>query len=197
MVSSFAKDWVRSYDTRGGVATLASTTDSPTMGNNNYSNSIFNTLKKYGNDPYLGQLIANGQKKYHSISSNVIRRHQIERYVLMGDPSLMIYGYQGDRTPYWNAPMQDQDDDSDEEKQNSRNIITVTPTVVDNGVNLTLPEQQQAVVYVYGANGVLIDQFTDMTDGEFIDMSCLPNGYYLIAVVVNSTIYREKIFVQH
>lgn len=110
----FAKNWLCS-ENKGGPFYYASTTESYRSCNNNQSKRIFKMLKKDFN-MHIAQMIVCGNNKYYGgLSTSSYRRNQIKKYVLFGDPSLLIWGQESSipyRMPQNNISPFSSDDNS-------------------------------------------------------------------------------------
>lgn len=190
---AFGLNWVREHQDKGGVAMLASTTTAYVLPDYTYSLKIFKSINETGNDPYLGDLIANGQTKYYNASKTSLRRHQVERYQLIGDPSLMIYGFYRNGIPYQNAPEY-----TDSEADGLQTEIEVNPTVADGNIIVSVGDNVCANVDIYNLNGALVATRQRVSGEVRIATSGLIEGCYIVTASVDGRIvHRDKIFVKH
>jgi hypothetical protein len=78
--------------------------------------------------------------------------------------------------------------------------LNVYPVPADNFVNVEVPGNGKILCYLYNSMGVLMKNGAIIsTDGSKfnINSSKLPNGDYIIKVIVNNRIYVQKIIVVH
>ena len=90
---NFGASWVAAN--HGGVAFYGATVDSNRDANNRLAKRMFRelkrTTKKIGNFP-LSLWLYIGEQSYYYGFCSATRKNQIEKYVLMGDPTLHVYG---------------------------------------------------------------------------------------------------------
>ena len=90
---SFGAEWVNSPN--GGVALYASVTTSYVAPDNVLSKRIFKRLRnltnKIGNFP-LGLWLYLGESDYYHAFPTSIRKGQVNKYILIGDPTMYVYG---------------------------------------------------------------------------------------------------------
>ena len=109
---NFAARWV--VGANGGVAFLGSTVNTFLSPDNSFAKRIFKELKKLtnkANNFSLGVWLRISEEKYYNACIGPVRRRQVRKYNLIGDPTLAVYGmdYSGVYAPF-QMPIKDKDD---------------------------------------------------------------------------------------
>lgn len=160
---SFAERWIGSNG--GGVAYLASTTESLREANNVYAKCLFDQCVQ--NTPLtIGDFVYNGGLKYYNALKVAWRRNQIKRYVLYGDPSLYIYGLDLNTS----TPRSIQCKNTSEETKSMFDLVV-------EGDNIRIMNTKENVnISVYNVQGMRI-YFGSERD---IEISNLTKGLYIL-----------------
>ena len=106
----------------GGISYYASTTLSYKNGNNKLSSQVFKQIYDRRYNLHLGHIITHGASKYYSAcETSYLKKRQIKRYVLFGDPSTYIYGLNmNSGNPGNYAPQHKEEEDGDD-------VLGITP----------------------------------------------------------------------
>ena len=86
----FAREWLCSGE--GGITMMAATEKTIIECNKWFSRKMFSQLIEKQSSLTIGELIANAKEKYYYADKVLYRRNHAAKYVLLGDPSLYIYG---------------------------------------------------------------------------------------------------------
>lgn len=146
---SFGAEWVNSSN--GGVALYASTTISYVTPDNILSKRIFKRLRKstnkIGNFP-LGLWLYLGESDYYHAFPTPTRSGQINKYNLIGDPTLYVYGMDGDAAPF-HMPYNKNINNSDEIVDNVRiDIYDISGKLLQTITNEVQDINLQAGIYI-------------------------------------------------
>ncbi len=190
-----------SISMEGGVTFFGSTVNSYTNPDRASFIQIFKKLRTKANY-HIADLTAWGMGGYYSGFKSATRRRQVEKYNLIGDPSLRIYGValkDGNVGSY--APKPHTDSTTLQEPKYAyteadETLIEVSPTIAKDIITIsaTLGIKIQSILIkdIMGRNIKYFD-----TDIRNINVSDLHNGVYILTMRYNNRIYAEKILINH
>ena len=162
----------------GGPVFYAATTASIRSCNNKLEKQIFKMLQKDRNMT-IAQMINGGTNNYYNRKSNSSRKAiQIKKYMLLGDPSLYIWG-----TSYATGLPQTR-------TVQARNKPISTPSNVETNIEHM---NEVALVNVYNMSGQLIAHTQDLAT-----MPQLVNGMYLLQIILqDGHSFTEKFIINN
>jgi hypothetical protein len=175
----------------GGVTYFGSTTISYTDKNRYSSRRVLKKLKDKKNRS-IAQMTVAGMTDYYNACRTSARRKQVEKYNLLGDPSLMLYGIvEATGNPANYAPKKDFDNN-----QNSGGI-KVYPTLADNFIQIEAPSDINiSSIALYDLIGRKIKAFDNNL--VTLDISNVANGAYILTIISDKDqISSFKIVINH
>ena len=167
--NNFGSTWVSS--SAGGVSFYGSTKESFRASNQCLSKKIFKYYKKLSNktDNFsLGAWLHMAEQSYYQAFPTFIRKNQILKYNLVGDPSMPVYGY----TDPWLSPRKD------EVEQESIGELS------ESVVNRTM---------IYDVSGRLLKVVVENLSQE---TQSLPHGVYVIQTIYENDDVKTSKFVK-
>lgn len=185
----------------GGVTFFGSTVSTYSLPDRNSFLEIFKKLRTKANY-HIADLTAWGMGSYYSGAKTRTRRRQVEKYNLIGDPSLRIYGValkDGNVGSY--APKPHTDSTTLQEPKYAyteadETLIEVLPTIAKDIITISATSgikiQSILIKDIMGRNIKYFD-----TDIRNINVSDLHNGGYILTIQYNNRIYTEKIIINH
>lgn len=204
---SLGMRWLRNSHEKGGVTFLGATTESDRFENNYMNKKIFGRLARIDmNDRCVGNFIYNGMMDYYSSCKVVSRRHQVEKYVLMGDPSMFMSGinfnvntdkmnviktarsyYEGcvqNKMSFQSQAQQLYGSVEEEELPLSvqHETIDVAPTITDDLVWVCFSGNANADVKILSLGGSILYTQENCVSGTSLSMSSLSDGVYIVAI---------------
>ncbi|MBQ8721908.1 MAG: T9SS type A sorting domain-containing protein [Paludibacteraceae bacterium] len=166
---NFGAEWIGNIN--GGVTFYSSTTDTKFTPNLRLSKKIFKKLKQFinkkDNFPISTWLYCSEQAYYNALMTSV-RRNQIKRYNLLGDPTLHINGISSntEENIYYSSQSKKVSD--------------------KDNINIKIKQ-----IYVYDITGRLINIYIDKNIDDIL--SNISKGIYLVKILyTNDTIETIK-----
>lgn len=159
----FGAKWVA--NTGGGVTFYGSTVNTGISSDNFLSNKIFKQLKKLTTKIHnfpISWWIEIAETKYYRALSTSTRRKQIEKYNLIGDPTLFIYGLDEDGNA---APFHlTKKDNFNEQSIDSINDLIISMELYDiNGQKLSINTNNQVLDELPSGVYIIRIQYNDGT----------------------------------
>lgn len=191
---TIAMQWILEQN-RGGVASFGATTTTKTYPDRHSGKTIFKQLKRRGRNMHLADWTQSSMQRYCNAYWRATHaENQFKRYVLMGDPTLYIYGTDWNYNPCY-APKQ-QDENNKKTKIQNLNF-EIFPTIANNNITINTSENIE-YLHITNLNGEIICRFENITNNTTISVSSLPESLYLIvAQTKDGNILNEKIIVKH
>ncbi len=190
-----------SISMEGGVTFFGSTVNSYTNPDRASFIQIFKKLRTKANY-HIADFTAWGMGSYYSGAKTRTRRRQVEKYNLIGDPSLRIYGValkDGNVGSYALKPHTDSTTLQEPEsayKEADETLIEVSPTIAKDIITISATSgikiQSILIKDIMGRNIKYFD-----TDIRNINVSDLHNGVYILTIRYNNRIYAKKIVINH
>lgn len=180
--NTFGNNWINQGDVACGI--YAATTESDRASNTYLSKHIFNYLLDQEANLSWGGWLSSAAAKYYSSLINASRRRETEKYVILGDPSLYIFGINqstGSPLPY---------KASKRIEKTSNSIIT----------GISLDETIKNIV-IFSSTGKMIDNINVTNQSLSNEMltnmlQSLQRGIYIICFTTDKTQYTHKIHIQ-
>ena len=188
--NSFFYDYKRNLGTfllntqNGGVSHFGSTIESYRSSNNRSAKKVMEQVEKY-NYIHLAQMTVNGMCKYLNGSPYYwMRKCQVKKYVLLGDPSIYLYGIDN-RTgnPAYYAPSQDFDSSDSENFNENINIDSRHINIVSTDISKFI------FLKVFTLSGQCIYTTSDTN----ISLNHIPNGIYVLKFEFSNNSTTKKI----
>lgn len=176
----FGNKWINNGDRACGI--YASTTNSNRSSNSYLSKHLFSYYTDQATNLSWGEWMSGGAAKYYSALSTSARKKETKKYLILGDPSLYLYGFDSTtRTP---KPYQMRSN-----IENANDISNIINSI--SGENIEN-------VDIYDITGHLL---TTTLWNNNIDISAnfskiiaeLQSGTYIISVKTSQMMYSTKI----
>lgn len=173
----------------GGVTFFASTVIAYVDQNYYSIPRIFDYFKDKKNYN-IAQITAGGMTKYYNALKVIARKRQVQKYNLLGDPSLLIYGVsQSTGNPGSFLPPKR---DNYVELPSSINVF---PTLAKDFIKVdATPDNNIASIVLYSLNGQIAKTFNVFDNLNIQDVA---NGQYILLIVSNNKNYSFKIIINH
>ena len=180
--TSFGTVWMNAGDRSCGI--YAATTPSNRSSNSYLSKHIFDYLADQQANLSWGGWISSAAAKYYSSLVNASRRKETEKYLLLGDPSLYIFGINqstGAPRPY---------------KSSKRIETTINPYLTN------IPEDETInSITLFTSTGVVashqnIAEQTLVNETLMSMLQSLQHGIYIISYTTDKNYYTTKIQIQ-
>ncbi|MDO4725804.1 MAG: C25 family cysteine peptidase [Porphyromonadaceae bacterium] len=188
-----------SISMEGGVTFFGSTVNSYINPDRASFIQIFKKLRTKANY-HIADLTAWGMGSYYSGVKTRTRRRQVEKYNLIGDPSLRIYGValkDGNVGSYAPKPYMDTTSLQEPQyvyKESDEAFIEVSPTIAKDIITISATSGTKIQsILIKDIMGRDIKYFD--TDIHNINVSDLHNGVYILTIRYNNRIYTEKIII--
>ncbi|MBR1787502.1 MAG: hypothetical protein IJ756_10145 [Paludibacteraceae bacterium] len=177
--NKFGNRWINNGDLSCGM--YAATTDSYRSSNEYLSRYIFNYYKDQATNLTWGQWLSFGAAKYYSGNSNFNRRRQTKKYLILGDPSLYIFGI--DHTTLTPKPY---------------NVKAYNYTAIDENIEDIIDGEEIEHIAIYDITGKCVCN-TKIDGGIYNSMlkskiKELPKGVYTIVCQTKDKPIITKIY---
>lgn len=193
---TFAMQWVVEQN-KGGVASLGSTTETQIQTDHHFGKAIFKQLKRTDTNMHIADWIQSSAQRYCNAYWRVpYAKDQVKRYVLMGDPTLYIYG-----TDWYYNPIIQYSKQSDEEnkKTESKELTNfeIYPTIANDYIIVKTSEDIESL-QITNLSGKIVYNSNNITNNTTISISSLPESlYFVIAQTKGGKTLNKKLIVQH
>ena len=200
-IDNFAKGFT-SASMNGGVTFFGSTVSTYPLPDRISFLSIFGKLRTKTNY-HIADLTSWGMGSYYSGLKICARRRQVEKYNLIGDPSLRIYGVSitdgnvGSYTPpyKYNTPKQEVADKYGGEV--TAKMITISPTIAKDIITVSATSDIRirsiTIKDLMGRDIKYVE-----TGVNNVNISDIQNGIYFVTILYdNNQMYIEKVIINH
>ena len=199
--NNFARGFT-SASMNGGVTFFGSTVSTYPLPDRISFLSIFGKLRTKTNY-HIADLTSWGMGSYYSGLKICARRRQVEKYNLIGDPSLRIYGVSitdgnvGSYTPpyKYNTPKQEVADTYGGEA--TAKMITISPTIAKDIITVSATSDIRirsiTIKDLMGRDIKYVE-----TGVNNVNISDIQNGIYFVTILYdNNQMYIEKVIINH
>ena len=199
--NNFARGFT-SASMNGGVTFFGSTVSTYPLPDRISFLSIFGKLRTKTNY-HIADLTSWGMGSYYSGLKICARRRQVEKYNLIGDPSLRIYGVSitdgnvGSYTPpyKYNNPKQEVADTYGGEA--TAKMITISPTIAKDIITVSATSDIRirsiTIKDLMGRDIKYVE-----TGVNNVNISDIQNGIYFVTILYdNNQMYIEKVIINH
>lgn len=193
---TFAMQWVVEQN-KGGVASLGSTTTTQTYTDHHFGKAIFKQLKRSDTNMHIADWIQSSAQRYcNAYWRASYAKNQFKRYVLMGDPTLYIYGTNSFDNPIIRYSKQSEDEDKEIESKKLVNF-EIYPTIANDHIIVNTSECIESL-QITNLSGKIVYNDNNVIDNTIISTSSLPESiYFVIAQTKEGKVLNKKLIVQH
>lgn len=177
---TFGNNWIKVGDRACGM--YGASTDSNRGSNTYHLKYIYNYIPNESTNVTWGQWMANAAAKYYNALKNPTRQRQARKYIILGDPSLYIFGINptnGNPYPY----------------RSYKHVEDFSETSDGSYIS---PEEVVKSASVYTVLGTLLKQ-QNTFDSQSVEevtqslLTGLQSGTYLIVISTDKNQYTNKI----
>ena len=182
---------------KNGVASLGATTNTNTYSDHFSGKVIFKQLKRDGTNMHLADWIQSAMQRYCNAHGRATHaKNQVKRYVLMGDPTLYIYGINWMNNPIIQYSKHlDWEDEKIESLQNVK--FEIYPTIANDYIVVNTSEDIERL-QITNLNGEIVYNSDNVTDNTTIPVYALSESiYFVVAQTSCGEILNKKIIVRH